>query len=131
MRTYVLLITNHTSLSVRTEIKKPRPSDKQAAITTPLDYLLHLFGFFFSFFLCPQFSFLSSFYLLSSPKAETVAKQPAQHNSAALQLGSPLSVPLWFQTIKYTRVRIHTECVWGKVKAMNSFHLISESQKSL
>lgn len=110
-------------------------ADKQAAIATPLDYLFLLFKTFF-FFMCPQFSVLSSFCLLSSPKAETVAKQPAQHNTAALQLGSALAVPLWFQTIKYTGACecactcSHRKRVW-KVKAMNSFHLISKSQQSL
>lgn len=88
------------------------------------------------FLMCPQFSVLSSFCLLSSPKAETVAKQPAQHNTAALQLGSALAVPLWFQTIKYTGACecactcSHRKRVW-KVRAMNSFHLISKSQQSL
>lgn len=106
----------------------------RAAIATPLDYLFLLFKTFF--FMCPQFSVLSSFCLLSSPKAETVAKQPAQHNTAALQLGSALAVPLWFQTIKYTGAcecactRSRRKCVW-KVKAMNSFYLISRSQQSL
>lgn len=60
-------------------------SDEQLTNKPLLERLSHLA----THFLLP-----SSRYLLPSPKAEAVARQPAQHNRP----GSPLSGPLWFQS---------------------------------
>lgn len=98
----VSVITPLTLHSGGAEIRTGQEqTNRQQSLHHSIIYFSYLKPFFF-FLMCPQFSVLSSFCLLSSPKAETVAKQPAQHNTAALQLGSALAVPLWFQTIKYT-----------------------------
>lgn len=111
----VSVITPLTLHSGGAEIRTgPEQTNRQQSLHHSIIYFSYLKPFFF---MCPQFSVLSSFCLLSSPKAETVAKQPAQHNTAALQLGSALAVPLWFQTIKYTGAcecactRSHRKCV--------------------
>lgn len=111
------LLRTHTAM-IKTS------SDHQATIKPLLDYLSH-FGLF-SFFV-PHFFLPSSCYLLYSPKADTVARQPAQHNSPALHSVGPCG----FNQTVWVCAHLYTEHMWGKVKAMNSFHLISKRQKSL
>lgn len=79
------------------------------------------------FLFVPHFFLPSSCYLLYSPKADTVTRQPAQHNSPALHSVGPCG----FNQTVWVCAHLYTEHTWGKVKAMNSFRLISKRQKSL
>lgn len=75
----------------------------------------------------PHFLHPSSRYLLSSPKAETVARQPAQHNTPALHSVGPRG----FNQRARVYAHLYTELMWWKKKgAMNSFRLIEADGKS-
>lgn len=95
----VSVITPLTLHSGGAEIRTgPEQTNRQQSLHHSIIYFSYLKPFFF---LCaPNFPScrLSAYFPL--PRRRRSLSNP--HNTAALQLGSALAVPLWFQTIKYT-----------------------------